>query len=117
MKKNKGRTNWEKVKQLTDADIEKAASLDSDNPILTDQELSEFRRVAPPDALSITSIRKQLNLNQKLFASFFGVSVRTLQEWEQGRRHPSRAALNFLWVIQKEPKAVQRALRNWDFIS
>ena len=113
MKKEKGRTNWEALKNLSDKEIEIAANSDPDNPILTQKELSEFRRVNVPETIQIDVLREKLHLSQKMFAAFFGVSVRTLQEWEQGRRQPSRAALNFLWVIQKEPQAVQRALSSF----
>ncbi len=43
---------------------------------------------------SVTAIREQTGLSQPKFASLLGVSVRTLQEWEQGRRAPSGAAKN-----------------------
>jgi putative transcriptional regulator len=49
-------------------------------------------------------------MTQEDFADHFGVSLRTLQDWEQGRRIPSGAAKTFLTVIAKEPDAVRRAL-------
>ena len=42
---------------------------------------------------SVTSVRERTGLSQSRFAQLLGVSVRTLQEWEQGRRAPSGAAL------------------------
>ncbi|BFU91894.1 MAG: hypothetical protein NTAFB01_30810 [Nitrospira sp.] len=41
-----------------------------------------------------------------LYQKRFGVSVRTLQEWEQGRRAPSGAARTLLLIAQKNPKAL-----------
>ena len=41
---------------------------------------------------SVSAIREQTGLSQAKFANLLGVSVRTLQEWEQGRRAPSGAA-------------------------
>ena len=49
-------------------------------------------------------------MSQLEFAEHFGFSVRTLQEWEQGRSVPSGAARNFLIVIAKEPDIVRKAL-------
>jgi len=45
---------------------------------------------------SVTSIREKTGLSQPRFAELLGVSVRTLQEWEQGRRAPSGAARTLL---------------------
>jgi putative transcriptional regulator len=53
----------------------------------------------------IVNIRKELHLSQGMFASLMGVSVRTLQEWEQGRRHPSGPAYALLRIAKKHPRA------------
>lgn len=63
-----------------------------------------------PEEINVRRIRKKLNMSQKAFADYFGVSVRTVQDWEQGRRVPSGASKNFLLVIDREPEAVRRAL-------
>ena len=55
-------------------------------------------------------IRKKIKMSRSQFAAYFGVSVRTVQEWEQGRVVPSGAARAFLIVIDREPDAVRRAL-------
>lgn len=55
---------------------------------------------------SVTSIRERTGLSQSRFAQLLGVSVRTLQDWEQGRRAPSGAARTLLMVAQKNPKAL-----------
>jgi putative transcriptional regulator len=67
-------------------------------------------RVHIPDDIDVKRIRKNLGLSQGQFADTYGFSVRTVQEWEQGRAVPQGAAKNFLVVLDKEPKAVQRAL-------
>lgn len=64
-----------------------------------------------PDDINVRRIRKKLQMSQATFAAAFGFPVRTLQEWEQGRRMPSGAAKNFLYVIDQEPEAVSRVLR------
>jgi len=63
-----------------------------------------------PDDINVRRIRKKLNMSQNGFAEYFGVPVKTIQDWEQGRRVPSGASKNFLYVIDREPKAVRRAL-------
>jgi putative transcriptional regulator len=55
---------------------------------------------------SVSAIRERTGLSQTKFAQLLGVSVRTLQEWEQGRRVPSGAARTLLRVAAKNPRAV-----------
>jgi putative transcriptional regulator len=55
---------------------------------------------------SVTEIRKRTGLSQAKFATLLGVSVRTLQDWEQGRRAPSGAARTLLMVTAKNPRAL-----------
>lgn len=63
-----------------------------------------------PEEINVRRIRKKLNMSQSVFANYFGVPVKTIQDWEQGRRVPSGASKNFLFVIDQEPEAVRRAL-------
>ncbi len=60
-----------------------------------------------PDA---KSIRTRLGLSQSRFAAIIGVSVRTLQNWEQGRREPEGPAKALLRVVDRAPEAVLQAL-------
>lgn len=55
---------------------------------------------------SVAVIRERTGLSQAKFAALLGVSVRTLQEWEQGRRAPSGAARTLLMVAAKNPQAL-----------
>ena len=55
---------------------------------------------------SVTSTRERTGLSQARFAQLLGVSVRTLQDWEQGRRAPSGAARTLLMVAAKNPRAL-----------
>jgi putative transcriptional regulator len=55
---------------------------------------------------SVALIRENTWLSQAKFAVLLGVSVRTLQEWEQGRRAPSGAARTVLMVAAKNPQAL-----------
>ena len=55
---------------------------------------------------AVAAIRERTGLSQAKFAALLGVSVRTLQEWEQGRRAPSGAARTLLMVAAKNPQAL-----------
>jgi putative transcriptional regulator len=55
---------------------------------------------------SVSSVREKTGLSQADFARLLGVSVRTLQEWEQGRRSPSGAARTLLLIAAKNPRAL-----------
>jgi putative transcriptional regulator len=55
---------------------------------------------------SVSSVREKTGLSQLKFATLLGVSVRTLQEWEQGRRAPSGAARTLLLIAAKNPRAL-----------
>lgn len=55
---------------------------------------------------SVASIREKTGLAQERFAALLGVSIRTLQDWEQGRRAPSGAARTLLLIAEKNPKAL-----------
>ena len=63
-----------------------------------------------PDTIDVKAIREKLSLSQSEFAKLFGLSKRTLEHWEHGRRVPSGPARAFLTVIAREPEAVRRAL-------
>jgi putative transcriptional regulator len=54
----------------------------------------------------VAETRERTGLTQARFAELLGVSVRTLQEWEQGRRAPSGAARTLLRIAAKYPQAL-----------
>lgn len=55
----------------------------------------------------VAKARIASRLSQSQFAQLLGISVRTLQEWEQGRRQPSGAAKTLLRVAEKHPDILQ----------
>jgi putative transcriptional regulator len=59
------------------------------------------------DSFAIVRAREKSDLSQSQFAALLGVSVRTLQEWEQGRREPSAAAQTLIRVADKHPKVLR----------
>ncbi len=57
----------------------------------------------------VISARKKSGLSQTEFAKLLGVSVRTLQEWEQGRRQPSGAAKTLIAIAERRPEVLREA--------
>jgi putative transcriptional regulator len=64
----------------------------------------------PSLALEIRGIRLATGLSRAEFARRYALDARALQDWEQGRRRPDRAARAYLTVIARRPKAVEEAL-------
>jgi putative transcriptional regulator len=60
---------------------------------------------------AVVSARNASGLSQAQFASLLGISVRTLQKWEQGTREPSGAAKSLIRIAQKHPKALAAAMK------
>jgi putative transcriptional regulator len=67
-------------------------------------------RVTDFPAEDVKGIRQQLGKSQSEFASMIGVSVSTLQNWEQGRRRPDGPARALLMVAAHSPNVVAAAL-------
>jgi len=68
------------------------------------------RIVHVPEPVDVRALRSKLRLSQSEFASQYGISLRTLQEWEQGRTSPDSAVRAYLTVIERNPQAVIEAL-------
>ena len=57
----------------------------------------------------VVSARMKSGLTQSEFAKLLGVSVRTLQDWEQGRREPSGAARTLIAIAERRPEVLREA--------
>lgn len=68
---------------------------------------SRVYEISPPE---IKTVREKLKVSQNEFALMIGVSVRTLQNWEQGRRKPDGPAKALLRIASRNPRAVLDAL-------
>jgi len=55
----------------------------------------------------VAQARRKVGLSQGQFAALLGVSVRTLQDWEQGRRQPSGAARTLLKIAETRPEVLR----------
>ena len=105
------KTDWERLRNMTDEEIEAAALSDPDNPPMTDEELSQMRRVV--DAVRV---RKALGMTQVQFSETFEIPLGTLRDWEQKRSFLSarnQAAASYLRVIEQNPDAVIAALASY----
>jgi putative transcriptional regulator len=71
----------------------------------------EPARIFTPPALDVATIRKKTGLSQTRFAERYGFSTAAVRDWEQKRRTPEAAARTLLVVIDREPDAVERALK------
>ena len=70
----------------------------------------EASRVFVIETPDVIEIRERYKLSQTEFAALLGISVKTLRNWEQGRRTPHGAARVLLQVADKHPEAV------WDVV-
>lgn len=69
----------------------------------------EKDEVIPASRAVVVAARAGTGLSQSQFAELMGVSVRTLQDWEAGRRQPSGAAQTLLRIAATHPRIVREA--------
>lgn len=67
-------------------------------------------RVSTVEVSPLAASRLRTGLSQSEFAKLLGVSLRTLQEWEQGRRAPSGAAKSLITIAIKKPDVLKELL-------
>lgn len=60
--------------------------------------------------MDVKAIRKKTGLSQARFAIIMGVSVRTLQNWEQGHRTPQGPAVSLLRIVEYDPQIALKAI-------
>ena len=91
-------TDWKRLDAMTDGDIARQIASNPD---------------AAPDLapdIDVRAIRRAADMTQKEFAAAYEFSVRTLQEWERGAKHPSGPARTLLRAIKADPEGLRRAL-------
>lgn len=67
-------------------------------------------RVTKIEPNDVVQARQKTGLSQAQFAAALNISMRTLQEWEQGRRSPSGAARALIGIAKRHPEVVREAL-------
>jgi putative transcriptional regulator len=105
----KGRINARRVDATTDAEIEAQAAEDA-RELGIDFNRLEFHAVPHVPNTDVAMLRKRLGLTQADFASNFGLNLRTVQQWEQGRATPDLPARVLLRTIAEHPGAVRSAV-------
>ncbi|WP_457094978.1 helix-turn-helix domain-containing protein [Microvirga sp. P5_D2] len=95
----------ERLDQMTDAAVTRAAESDPDSHPLTDDELR--RGVA---ARAVRRARERAGMTQREFAKQYHFNLRRLQDLEQGRTEPDSALEGYLKLIEHDPKLVKRIL-------
>src|SRR5207244_625157 len=104
----KGRTNWKRLAEMTEAEVAARARADRDARPVPRKRLGEFRRVSlSPN--EVRSIRRRSGLSQAAFAARYGLNLRTLQDWEQGRAQPAGPACARPLGTPRGPRAVAGA--------
>ena len=71
-----------------------------------ESQASRTFEVGEGEAVDVASVRRRFGLSRPKFAALLGISSRTLEGWEQGRREPEGAAKVLLRVAAKHPEAV-----------
>ena len=64
------------------------------------------------DEPEVKAIRAKIGMTQNKFAALIGVSQRTLENWEQGRRHPTGPAKALLKIVDADPESALRTLHS-----
>lgn len=105
--KPKGKTDWERVRRMTDEEVEAAALSDPDAQPMTDEELAQCFRPG-----MLREVRERLGLSEQDFASRFRIDPETLRAWEESRAFPEALARAYLRVIERNPQAVLAALED-----
>lgn len=90
-------------KRPTEAQIQKWKEEDGDE----DFEFSDFRYVRN---VNVRALRERLGLTQEEFAKRYRFPLRSVQEWEQGRKRPAAGTMTLLLAISRKPKALADAL-------
>lgn len=67
-------------------------------------------RIQFQETITVGAVRAKMNLDIRSFAHIMGVSIRTIESWEQGRRQPSGSATRLLIFMWKEPGLAKQLL-------
>ena len=100
------------MKKMTEKQLKKwEQSRDIGQEILQgirDIKAGRIGRRYTPESYSIVRAREKSGLSQAKFAELLGVSIRTIQDWEQGRREPNAAAKTLIKVAELHPSVLRK---------
>jgi putative transcriptional regulator len=100
------RTDWSRIKAMTDKEVLAAARSDPDAQPLTPTQLAKMRRVS-----RVKALRERLGMTQAEFAEAFHLPITTLRDWEQRRSTPDAPARALLLAIDRGPQVMRRLLK------
>ena len=98
-------TNWDRLRAMTDDEVEAAALADPGAQPSTEEQLSRMGRIP-----GTKTLRRALRLSQEEFAARFHIPLVTVRDWEEGRAEPDQLALSYLRAIAGDPDGVEKAL-------
>jgi len=107
--------DWARIDAMSDEDIacqiadNPDAAPDLSNPRV--RALLHMRSATLPARHKLRLLRRSLRLSQRAFAEAYAIPLRTLQNWEAGRREPDEAARALLTLIAHDPEESRRVLQ------
>ena len=107
LRKRRGRVDYNIVRNTTEADIERQ-KIEDNHP--RPEDLGPTRVVI--GGPNVSALRAKFGISQEEFAERFGISLRTLQQWEQKRRAPDGPAKLLLRIIEQKPDVVERIVHS-----
>jgi putative transcriptional regulator len=99
------KADWDRLRAMTEEEINAAALSDPDCPPLTDEQLARFKRVN-----AVKDIRRRLDMTQVQFAEAFRLPLATVRDWEQERSYPDAPARALLTAIARDPQTMMRLI-------
>jgi putative transcriptional regulator len=99
------RTDWARVKAMSDDEVAAAALSDPDAQPLGPAQLAKMRRIS-----RVKAMRQRLAMTQEEFARAFHLPISTLRDWEQHRSKPDAPARALLLAIERNPALMRRLL-------
>jgi putative transcriptional regulator len=100
------RTDWSRIKAMTDQEVLSAARSDPDAQPLAPTQLAKMRRVS-----RVKVLRERLGMTQAEFAEAFHLPLTMLRNWEQRRSTPDAPARALLLAIERGPQVMRRLLK------
>jgi putative transcriptional regulator len=99
------KTDWERLRAMTDEEVVAAALSDPDAQPMTSEQLAKMRRIS-----RVKVLRQRLGMTQAEFAAAFRLPITTLRDWEQHRSTPDAPARALLLAIERDPGVMRRLL-------
>jgi putative transcriptional regulator len=100
-----GKTDWARLKAMTEEEIMEAALSDPDAQPMTEEQLARAKRVN-----AVKDIRRRLDMTQVQFAAAFRLPLATVRDWEQERSYPDAPARALLTAIARDPETMRRLI-------